>query len=99
MGALQDIGWSTNVVEVNEQEAANNIELFPNPAANFIELNFGEMNEGLVEVTILDLAGNVVVTQTSNSSITNLDVSKLPSGTYFCAVSGDLSGYLRFVKE
>ena len=99
MGALQDIGWSTNVVEINEQEAANNIELYPNPATDFIELNFGEMNEGLVEVTILDLAGNVVMTQSANSSITNVDISKLPSGTYFCAVSGDLSGYLRFVKE
>jgi hypothetical protein len=47
----------------------------------------------------LDLAGNVVVTQTADSNLTKIDISKLPSGTYFCAVSGDLSGYLRFVKE
>lgn len=99
MGTLQDIGWSTNVVEINEQQAANNIELYPNPAADFIELSFGEMNESVINVTILDLAGNVVVTQTANSNLTQVDISQLPSGTYFCEVSGEVSGYLRFVKQ
>lgn len=100
MGALQDIGWSTNQVGIDENLAAQNIELYPNPATNAIELNFGELIEGLVEVTILDLAGNVVATQTTNSNITQVDISQLPSGTYFCEVSSEVMGaYLRFVKE
>ncbi len=100
MGALQDVGWSTNVVEVNEQLAANNIELYPNPAADFIELNFGEMNKESFEVNILDITGAVIFTQIAVSSVGKIDVSQLPNGVYFCEVKNELTpAHLKFIKQ
>lgn len=100
MGALQDVGWSTNVVEINEQEAANNIELFPNPAADFIELNFGEMNEESIEVNILDVTGAVIFTKIVHSNAAKIDISQLPKGAYFFEINSEFkTAHLKFMKH
>lgn len=100
IGALQDIGWSTNQVGLDENLAEFDMVLYPNPAKDVIQLAIKNMNGEKVEVRILALTGAPVFTNVVTTELVNIDISDLPRGTYFCAVLGEVTnGYLRFVKE
>lgn len=100
IGALQDIGWTTNQVGLNENLAELDMVLSPNPASDLVQLTFGNMNEERVELVFTDCTGGTVFTYVSNSEMVNIDVSGWASGVYFCAVLGEVkNGYVRFVKE
>lgn len=100
IGALQDVGWTTNQVGLNENVAEFDMVLSPNPASDLVQLTFGNMNEERVELVFTDCTGGTVFTYVSTSEMVNIDVSGWASGVYFCAVLGDVkNGYVRFVKE
>ena len=62
-----------------------------------LNININNSNETLF-VNILDLAGKTVATQTANPGNNNLkfDVTNLPNGTYYCAVT---NGQQTFVTQ
>ena len=100
LGALQDIGWTTNVVGLDENIDIYAIELSPNPAMDEITLNIGEISDDMLEIYIVDLAGTVISSHSVTGKVVKIDVSQLPSGAYFCAVEGDSkSAHLKFMKE
>ncbi|HIP35587.1 MAG TPA: T9SS type A sorting domain-containing protein, partial [Crocinitomix sp.] len=71
--------------DVGVKEVENNRELaaYPNPAVNTITVPFGNVT-GNATITVVDIAGKVVSTQTVNLTGGNvtLDVSDLESGMY-----------------
>ncbi len=74
-----------------------NITLFPNPATNKLHLQTAN-NISLDKITITDLTGKVVLTQTSNT--TQVNVELLASGMYIIeAVSGDEKLISKFLKD
>ncbi|AEA43309.1 T9SS type A sorting domain-containing protein [Fluviicola taffensis] len=80
-----------------EEESFGDFELYPNPASQFIQLNFGTL-KGLQSIVVMDLAGRKVIT---TSSITDsLDVSTLESGKYFLLIEhGDGIAAKSFLKQ
>ena len=50
---------STSVTEISEFE---NVEVFPNPAADFINLNFQLEEKSTVQISVFDILGNKVST-------------------------------------
>ncbi len=60
------------------------INLFPNPAADFVTVEFGENLEGeLVEFSIYSSSGQLLQSQQINQKLNLIDIKHIPSGTFY----------------
>lgn len=74
-------------------------QLYPNPSNGEVTLEFGQAQE-LVQITLYDLIGRVILTQTHNNSQTLQLTLNEPSGIYFLTVSaGDKKSVVRVIIE
>lgn len=87
------------VTSVNENEMAN-IQAYPNPASDIINLQF--TINGKLDIVVKDATGRTLITDKASKSGTHsIDISTLPAGTYLLIITSD-SGQtknLRFVKN
>lgn len=97
-------GQRTGTIVSGDASCITNIEpldepvflLFPNPVSNVLTIE-GERESGSIE--IIDISGKVLIGLETTGQTTNVDVSKLPSGTYMVQVlTGDQLWQQRFVK-
>lgn len=62
------------------------VEFYPNPASNYLHINFSEFVENTVEMNVIDTKGSIVMSRLfGGNEITlqqNLDISTLPAGIY-----------------
>ncbi|HOE39485.1 MAG TPA: T9SS type A sorting domain-containing protein [Bacteroidales bacterium] len=65
-----------------EENLANKITLYPNPANNFVSITNAEN----ANITIINMIGEVVANVNNASSNQTIDISKLANGTYFVKV-------------
>ncbi len=81
-----------------EDHAMNlQVKLFPNPTKNLLHLQTAT-NSNLDKITITDLTGKVILTQTNNTNQVNVEL--LASGMYIIeAVSGQEKFTTKFIKE
>ena len=61
-----------------ETALAANVQVFPNPAQDFLQVN----TDTPIHVTLFDLKGRQVLQQTNIQTSASLNVSALPTGTY-----------------
>ena len=91
--ALDDILVQGNlVVSTNEIETLNEVSIAPNPARDFIQLNYAAETNENIDVRIFDMQGRVVrdVNTISTSAGTfnhAFEVGNLPAGTYQLVLS------------
>jgi len=64
--------------------AANQLEVYPNPASNHISINSSEM---ITNIIMIDILGQVVYRNSAHQNIFNIDVTQLESGMYFLQVT------------
>lgn len=100
IGALQDIGWSTNVVGLDESTILSKTLVYPNPTSDNISVSWND--EILVEfLSITDLTGKVVLEMDdlfSNSILIN--TSDLKAGNYIIfLISSTETQRIKFVKQ
>lgn len=62
------------------------IEIYPNPTADMLTVKTSQNATG--QIIIKNLLGEVVLTNYSTSTSQNIDVSELPTGTYFIVIAG-----------
>ncbi len=77
----EDCEPSTNNVE--SLIAVNSIAIYPNPTHGEIWINFPEMQGKEYGLRLYDLLGRQVFSTEITQPLSNLDISKLCSGTYF----------------
>lgn len=58
------------------------MRLYPNPVNRMLNVEFDGMENPQGVITVMDMAGVVVLAQECNSTVTQLDVSRLKSGIY-----------------
>ena len=65
------------------------LNVYPNPANNYINVRFESPNSLLASIKIVDQVGNVMISQNLDSIEINnvIDISMLPCGVYFLRVS------------
>ncbi len=64
------------------------LNVYPNPANDHIDISWNAMVNGEVNVTLLNTAGQKVYSgSVSGRNNTRVDIRELPSGVYFCSVS------------
>ena len=72
-------------VGVEVQASNQNLIVFPNPVGDFLFVKFPENNGKTIHVFLVDPAGRIVVKQSCNNSMNNIekvDVSQLKGGFY-----------------
>ncbi|UPT67634.1 MAG: T9SS type A sorting domain-containing protein [Sphingobacteriales bacterium JAD_PAG50586_3] len=97
--SLKSIGVG---IQEMEQPDKNGVVLFPNPATNIIYLSDTKFDGEGVSIKVLDITGRVVIDETrkSTSSLIDIDVSSLSSGTYIVQLLSDKFSYSgKFVKQ
>lgn len=110
--AQVDLDGTTNYSEIREvsvqqqaqAQATAGMSLSPNPADGVTYLQLGEGVSGSVEVRLLDVQGrtlrNWVFQKPEGSWNQSLDVSGLPSGSYFIQVLGtNYQAIKQFIKK
>jgi hypothetical protein len=72
--------------EVFESE----IELFPNPTKDIVEIRLPESIEGEVQLEVYSANGRLVLSETSNASTNHtLDISEQPAGLYLVRIRSE----------
>jgi hypothetical protein len=90
--ALQNVlGYNCSVNDLNEHAQYNDLKLFPNPANNFVELEYF-LPEQYIQIEITDVTGRII--QSVNRNLNNgikrhkLDLESIENGVYFITVKG-----------
>ena len=79
---LYGVGFSQNNFE-------NNISVYPNPAVDFINIDFKSIRNNQVKIELIDNAGKSVLNKILdvNNDIHAIDISQLTSGFYYLQIS------------
>jgi len=84
------------VLGLNDQ-SIEGLVIYPNPTANILNLDAATP---ISNVEIVNVLGQVLIFESSNSTISNIDVSALSKGTYFIKVTSDNNAkVLQFLKK
>jgi hypothetical protein len=76
-----------------------NIDVFPNPAGQIININFKDNSNNTKHLVVFDLLGNEYTSFTGQSN-TTLNVENLPTGIYFLKVNeGNSMKVIKFMKQ
>lgn len=68
-----------------EEVYGSKISLYPNPATNFVHIeNSG--SEQIKQLTVVDIDGKTMISETPNSHSPTLSVQNLPVGIYYCQI-------------
>ena len=94
---------SENGIAVNQVEAANNFNIFPNPTSDVLQVALALENATHAKVIMTDVTGRVVrlemLDNVQNETLT-FDVNNLSAGVYFISVKTDKGvSTQRFVKK
>ena len=82
---VDDLKWGTVNTGITETIQNENIKLSPNPADEFITINFGN-SKAIIQFEILDLNGKLIESITVNSKTETIGVGHLNNGLYFYTV-------------
>ena len=80
-------------VSVDNNDFENNIEIFPNPCKDFIEINIIDSDK-LYSINIYDIKGNYIQQIENNSNI--IDMKNYQIGTYFIKIDNK---FYKIIKE
>jgi hypothetical protein len=80
-------------------EFSNYFILYPNPVSNVLNINSKQAIE-IQSLAIYDILGQLVIAVPNAKTVSNIDVSKLRTGTYFIKVKSDKgSSGMKFIKN
>jgi hypothetical protein len=93
---IREDGWSLNysVDGVSVEETAfENLNIFPNPTNGMLNINFYAEKQGLINVKLISISGQVIfndILTSSNGSYKGLyDLNNQPKGVYLLSIISD----------
>jgi hypothetical protein len=89
----------TAIEEVNA--TATTIAVYPNPTTDVVNVTINSATNGTMQVTILNMAGQEIVSVPANDNKASINVANLASGVYMvcCYRDGVKVGTSRFIKN
>ncbi len=100
IAASMDIQPISCLVDVQKLEADDNISIFPNPANNYIIVDFGDINVTNARINIFDLMGKEVKVyqpQLAGNQL-NVGTSELKNGLYLLNIQCDGKTYTKRIS-
>jgi hypothetical protein len=96
----------SKVVAVNCNDAANSIDVYPNPANTLLNVNFSAMTDCETQVEIMNMVGMIMMKKAVNAqngfNSASLDIENLPSGVYYLIIKDidrtDAGRQVKFLK-
>ncbi len=85
-------GAPLGLQDINGQ---SNIEVFPNPATDFVNVNFLDGKIDNVKLALFDLSGKIVGRYNVNATNMRIDVSSLSVGQYILRIDTPEAGYFQ----
>jgi hypothetical protein len=79
---------------IDGADMADAISLYPNPASTMVTLRVGEQMVGST-VSIVDVNGRVVMSETLASETLTIDLGQLAKGAYFVRITGEQATVVR----
>ena len=73
------------------------VKVYPNPTFNFLNVNIPTTIEGTIDLRLIDVAGNLILTNTVAAGSNQLDVSDLATGIYMLELNTDKGLFSRRV--
>lgn len=95
---LTSLAYDCQTTPVTSIENLSKIDIYPNPASNYIRCKFEKIPSGVVQkTTIINAMGQAVLT---NNSVTDeFNIESLPKGMYFIEISADELTFVgKFIK-
>lgn len=90
--------YVTSVNEAPKSIKRLNLEVFPNPASNFIQFNIENLNNEELILQVIDINGKLVQSEIKKDQ--QLNIAGLPSGTYILSVQKGRELYAStFIKK
>jgi hypothetical protein len=82
------------VSHLNESKFEN-VKIYPNPASDFVYLDFGEEEFGEIKITVANIQGHIISIKDYYDLIPNqiieFDVSGIPTGQYFISIGDGIN--------
>jgi hypothetical protein len=81
--------FNVGIADIAKGDLAD-IRVYPNPAANKVNVSWQREGSNVVTIKIVSLTGQVLLQHDASAGSINasLDISALPAGMYYCIVSG-----------
>ena len=75
--------------------------VYPNPAVDYLQINFDSRVIGNMQIEIIDLQGRILIRQMINgSALAQIPISELAQGLYVCRLqNGDAIENIKFLKN
>lgn len=101
LGGTYYFGTDATLLTTDQFDYFNEINLYPNPTRDFININASNLLDIKGSIDIYNNLGQKVATKTVNSnSDLKVNVSNLSNGVYFINLnSGELTKKMKFIKE
>lgn len=77
----EEVVVSISTVGIEEGELSE-VAIYPNPTSDVLNIDVPSTVEDVVEIRLLDVAGNLISAQTTSAGVTRLDVANLAKGVY-----------------
>ena len=91
--------FTTNPDAIDNITLANNINLMPNPADNYIDLRINS-NVNVKEAVVYNAFGQMVQTVELNDNYARIDLNNMAAGMYFVRVNSDnVSATKKFIRK
>ena len=91
--------FTTLVDAINDVKLAQNINLMPNPADNYIELSINS-NVEVKEAVVYNAFGQMIQTVQLTENHARIDLSDMAAGMYFVRVNGEgVTAMKKFIKR
>jgi hypothetical protein len=99
-GCTQKTYYNSPMAVTNVQNS-NKISIYPNPAASTINVDLNNIQERNIEVSIINMYGQIVARQTAMGNSLLFNIEELPSGCYIinCMSEGNKIAIDRFIKN
>ena len=92
----------SSTTSIKELKLNKNISIYPNPAQNFLDVSFKDVQNKSYSVNILSMNGSLIKTQTrtTDMALVRFDTRSMPKGTYILSVNSSDENYQsKFTKE
>jgi hypothetical protein len=86
--------YSVNVEPILDEVNNWNLQLFPNPTKDEIQLKYNLSKDDKIQIALYELTGKLILeknfgTKNAGENQDNLDLRQLAAGTYICRIRGE----------
>lgn len=85
------------ILGIEEQEQLEGLKVYPNPFENTLNIELNKSQN--LNIEVLNMQGDVLISKTSNQLNTRINLEKIPTGIYFLSIQTEQAKSIRKVLK